>query len=56
MVRTFYEEKLQKKKKNRFEKKFGVKKVKKRKGDILYFKWPRYDSSFNSWIDKKEKT
>ena len=44
------------KKKNRFEKKFRVKKVIKRKGDILYVKWQRYDSSFNSWIDKKEKT
>ena len=52
MVRTFYEEKLKKKKK----KKFRVKKVIKRKGDILYVKWQCYDSSFNSWIDKKEKT
>ena len=53
MVRTFYEEKLKKKKK---KKKVRVKKVIKRKGDILYVKWQRYDSSFNSWIDKKEKT
>ena len=26
----------------------------KRKGDKLYVKWKGYDSSFNSWIDKKE--
>ena len=43
-------------KKKKKKKKFRVKKVIKRKGDILYVKWQRYDSSFNSWIDKKEKT
>ena len=26
----------------------------KKKGDKLYVKWKRYDSSFNSWIDKKD--
>ena len=26
----------------------------KRKGDKLYVKWKGYDSSFNSWIDKKD--
>ena len=25
-----------------------------RKGDTLYVKWKGYDSSFNSWIDKKD--
>ena len=25
-----------------------------RKGDRLYVKWKDYDSSFNSWIDKKD--
>ena len=25
----------------------------KRKGGKIYVKWIRYDSSFNSWIDKK---
>ena len=29
------------------------KKVIKRKGDKLCVKWKDYDSSFNSWIDKK---
>ena len=26
----------------------------KRKGDKLYVKWKGYDSSFNSWIAKKD--
>ena len=26
----------------------------KRKGDKLYVKWKGYDSSLNSWIDKKD--
>ena len=26
----------------------------KRKGDKLYVKWKGYNSSFNSWIDKKD--
>ena len=30
-----------------------LKKMIKRKGDRLYFKWKSYDSSFNGWIDKK---
>ena len=25
-----------------------------KKGDNLYVKWKGYDSSFNSWIDKKD--
>ena len=32
----------------------SVEKVIKRKGDELYAKWKGYNSSFNSWIDKKE--
>ena len=42
--------KLQKKKN---QKEFRVEKVIKRKGDKLYVKWKDYNSSFNSWIDKK---
>ena len=34
-------------------KEFRVEKVIKRKGDKLYFKWKGYNSSFNSWNDKK---
>ena len=26
----------------------------KRKGDKLYAQWKAYDSSFNSWINKKD--
>ena len=33
---------------------FRVEKVIKRKGDKLYVKWKGYNSSFNSWIDKKD--
>ena len=35
------------------QKELRVKKVIKRKGDKLYFKWKGYDNSFNSGIDKK---
>ena len=35
-----------------YEKEFKVEKVIK-KGDKLYVKWKGYNSSFNSWIDKK---
>ena len=34
--------------------KFRIEKVIKKKDDKLYVKWKRYDSSFNSWIDKKD--
>ena len=33
---------------------FWIEKVIRRKGDKLYVKWKGYDSSFNSWIDKKD--
>ena len=33
---------------------FRIENVVKKKGDKLYVKWKGYDSSFNSWIDKKE--
>ena len=36
------------------QKEFRIEKVLKRKGDKLHVKWKAYDSSFNSWIDKKE--
>ena len=36
------------------QKEFRVEKVIKRKGDKLYVKWKGYNSSFNSWIDKKD--
>ena len=49
MVGTFYEKELQKTN----QQEFRIEKVIKRKGDKLYVKWKGYDSSFNSWIDKK---
>ena len=45
----FYEKDLQKTN----QKEFRIEKVIKRKGDKLYVKRKGYDSSFNSWIDKK---
>ena len=36
------------------QKEFRVEKVIKGKDDKLNVKWKGYDSSFNSWIDKKD--
>ena len=47
---TFYEKEMQMKNK----KKFRIKKIINRKGDILYVKWKGDDNSFNSWINKKQ--
>ena len=50
IIGTFYEKEL--KKTNQRE--FRIEKVINKKGDKLYVKWKGFDSSFNSWIDKKE--
>ena len=50
IIGTFYEKELQKT--NQTE--FRIEKVLKKKGDKLYVKCKGYDSSFNSWIDKKD--
>ena len=50
IICTFYEKELQKTN----QQEFSTEKVIKRKGDKLYVKWKGYDSSFNSWIDKKD--
>ena len=50
IIGTFYEKELQKTNQH----KFRIEKVIKKKGDKLYIKWKGYDSSFNSWIDKKD--
>ena len=50
IIGTFYEKELQKTN----QQKFRIEKVIKRKDDKLYVKWKGYDSSFNSWIDKKD--
>ena len=47
---TIYEKELQKT--NQHE--FRIRKVIKKKGDKFYVKWKGFDSSFNSWIDKKD--
>ena len=50
IIGTFYEKELQKTN----QEEFRIEKVIKRKDDKLYVKWKGYDSSFNSWIDKKD--
>ena len=50
IVGTFYEKEL--KKTNQQE--FRIEKVIKKKEDKSYVKLKGYDSSFNSWIDKKD--
>ena len=50
IIGTFYQKELQKTN----QQEFRIEKVLKRKGDKLYVKWKGYDSSFNSWIDKKD--
>ena len=50
IIGTFYENKLQKTN----QEEFRIEKVIKKKGDKLYVKWKGCDSSFNSWIDKKD--
>ena len=47
---TCYEKELQKTN----QKEFRVEKVIKKKSNKLYVKWKGYNSSFNSWIDKKD--
>ena len=49
-IGTLYEKELQKTN----QEEFRIEKVIKKKGDRLYVKWKGYDSSFNSWIDKKD--
>ena len=50
IIGTFYEKELQKTN----QQEFRIEKVIKKKGDKLYVKWKGHDSSFNSWIDKKD--
>ena len=49
IVGTLYKKELQK-----TNQKNLVGKVIQRKDDKLYVKWKGYNSSFNSWIDKKD--
>ena len=50
IFRKFHEKELQKTN----QKDLRVEKVIKRKSNKLYVKWKGYDSSSNSWIDKKD--
>ena len=50
IIGTFYEKELQKTN----QQEFRIEKVIKRKGDKFYVKWKGYNSSFKSWIDKKD--
>ena len=50
IIGTFYEKELQKNN----QQEFRIEKVNNKKGDKLYVKWKGYDSSSNSWINKKE--
>ena len=49
IIGIFYEKELQK----IDQQEFRIEKAIKKKGNKLYVKWKGYDSSFNSWIDKK---
>ena len=49
IIGLFYEKELQKTN----QQKLRIEKVTK-KSDTLYIKWKGYDSSFNTWIDKKD--
>ena len=50
IIGTFYEKELQ----GTNQQEFKIEKVIKKKGDKLYVKWKGYNSSFNSWIGKKD--
>ena len=50
IIGTFYEKELQKIN----QQEFRTEKVIKKKGNKLYVKRKGHDSSFNSWIDKKD--
>ena len=50
IIGAFYEKELQKTN----QQEFRIEKIIRKKGDKLYVKWKGYDSSFNSWIDKKD--
>ena len=53
MMKKLLEHFMKKKYKRLIKKNLGQKKQLK-KGDKLYVKWKGYNSSFNSWIDKKD--
>ena len=50
IIGTFYEKELQK----TDQQVFRIEKVIKKKGNKLHVQWNVYDSSCNSWVDKKD--
>ena len=54
MEKKFLERFMKTNCKKQIKKEFKDEKVIKRKCDKLYVKWNGYDSSFNSWINKKD--
>ena len=50
IIGKFYEKEFQKAN----QKEFRAEKVIKKKNNKLYLRWKGCDSSFNSWIDKKD--
>ena len=54
MVNRLLELFMKKNCKKTSQEKFRIEKVIKRKSDKFYVKWKRYDSRFNSWINKKD--
>ena len=50
IIGKFYEKELQK----IDQQELRIEKLIKKKGKKLYVKWKGYDSSFDSWIDKKD--
>ena len=54
MMKKLLEYFMKKNYKKTNQQEFRIEKVIKKKGDKLYLKWKGYDSSFNSWIYKKD--
>ena len=50
IIGTFYEKELQRTRQNELR----IDKIMKRKSNKLYVKWKDCDTSFNSWIDKRD--
>ena len=54
MVKELLEHLSEKEQEKTNQQEFRTEKVIKKKGDKIYVKWKSYDSSFNSYIDKKD--
>ena len=54
MVKKLLEHFIKKELQKINQQEFRIEKVIKKKGDKLYVKWKGYDSSFNSYFDKKD--